>query len=473
MIENKSNNFSKEIDTHITIIGGGPGGYVAAIQAAKMGAKVVLVEKDRLGGTCLNRGCVPTKALVRSANVYNIIKNSKEFGVEVESCNINIEKIIERKDNIVNQLVKGISFLIKKNKIIYIEGQGEIKDKNTVIVKEDDILINTKNIIIATGSTADIPPIKGIDNENVLTSTQMLDLKELPESLVIIGGGVIGMEFAFIYASFGVKVTVIEFLSQILNTFDKDVLREIKKSAKKAGISIHTNAKVIEIKESKDKNCVVAFEKNEEVNYVTSNKVLISAGRKPYFKGIGLEKLGIELNDGDRGIKVNEKMQTSIPNIYAIGDVTNKILLAHVASHQGVVAVKNILNEDTDMDYSAIPSAVFTVPEIGTVGINEKTAEEMGIDYKVGKFPFTANGKALTAGKTEGFVKIIRDVKTNRVIGATIIGTHATDLIAEITLAIKNNLTIYEIIETIYAHPTTAEAIYEAALDTLGEAIHL
>ncbi|WP_197051371.1 dihydrolipoyl dehydrogenase [Caloranaerobacter azorensis] len=464
----------REIESDITIIGGGPGGYVAAIQAAKMGAKVVLVEKDTVGGTCLNRGCIPTKSLVRSAEVYKNLKQAKEFGCYAENVNIDIKKVIARKDNIVNQLVKGIHYLLSKHNVQVISGAGKIQDKETVYVKKgmEETIIKTKNIIIATGSKTSKLPIPGIDIENVIYSDEALELKELPNKLIIVGGGVIGMEFAFIFANFGVDVTVIEYLDEVLANLDEDIIKEISKIASNKGIKIHTGAKVEEIIKSEDGQCIVSFIKDNEKKYVTAEKVLMAVGRVPNFDGLDIEKLGIELNDNGRGIKVNDKMETNIPGIYAIGDVTNKIQLAHVASHQGIIAVKNIMGETCEMDYECVPSAIFTDPEIAVVGINEKIAEKEGIEIEVGKFPFVANGKALTLGESEGFIKIIKEKATGKVIGGAIIGAHATDLIAEITLAIKNGLTAEQIVETIHAHPTTAEVIHEAALAVEGGAIH-
>lgn len=464
----------KEIDTDITIIGGGPGGYVAAIQAAKMGAKVVLIEKEKLGGTCLNLGCIPTKCFVRSSEVFENLKEAEKYGLYAENPRVDMKKVVERKNSVVTQLVDGIKYLLDKNNVKVIYGEGEIIDQETVYVKERNTenTIKTKNIIIATGSEIAKLPIPGIDLEDVITSNEALGIKELPKRLVIVGGGIIGMEFAFIFNSFGVEVTVIEYLEDILAILDEDVHKEITSIAIEKGINIFTGSKVEEIIKSENNECIVAFTKNDEKKLICADKVLIAVGRKPYIGNIDVEKLGIELNDNKKGIKVNDNMQTNIPNIYAIGDITNKIQLAHVASHQGIVAVKNILGENIEMEYDVVPSAIFTNPEIAVVGINEKEAKEKDMKVKVAKFPFQANGKALTLGESKGFIKLIKDIATNKIIGGTIIGPHATDLIAEVTLAVKKGLTAEDIIETIHAHPTTAESIHEAALATEGGAIH-
>lgn len=464
----------QEFECDIAIIGGGPGGYVSAIKASMMGAKVILVEKERLGGTCLNWGCIPTKAFFRSAEVFKNLKNAETFGCYAENVKVDMKNVVNRKDAVVKQLVQGINYLLDKHKVKIVNGIGELQDNNTIYVKKgfQETIIKAKNIVIATGSKSSSLPIPGADLDNVIDSKQALQLDKLPEKMIIVGGGVIGMEFAFIFNSFGVKVTVIEFLDDILVSCDEDVCREIHKNAECKGIHIYTGSKVEEIINSEDGQCIVSFTKDGEKKYISADKILMAVGRVPNMEGIDTEKLGIELNDRGRGIKVNANMQTNIPNVYAIGDVTNKIQLAHVASHQGITAVKNILGQSCDMDYSSVPSAIFTDPEIAMVGVCEKLAKKEGIDVEIGKFPFAANGKALTEGKSEGFIKIVKEKSTGKVIGGAIIGPHAADLIAEITLAVKNQLTAEQISETIHAHPTTAEAVHEAALAVEGGSIH-
>ncbi|NDI77483.1 MULTISPECIES: dihydrolipoyl dehydrogenase [Psychrilyobacter] len=464
----------QEIEADITIIGAGPGGYVAAIHAAKQGKKVVIIEKEHVGGTCLNHGCIPTKALVRSSEIYRNMKEADSFGIFAENVSVDMGKVIDRKDKIKNQLKNGIEYLLENHNIEKLHGKGKIIDANTVFVKTNrtEITINTKDIIIATGSESSTVPIKGIESKNVLTSKEALNMTSLPQKLVIVGGGVIGMEFAFIYESFGVEVFVVEYADGILASLDEDVCDEISKIAVENGIKLYTGSKVGAIDETENGGAVVSFIKEGETRYISCDKVLVAVGRQPYFKGLGLEELGIEMNDGKKGIKINEKMQTNIQNIYAIGDVTNVLQLAHVASHQGMVAVDNILGENKIIDYSTVPSAIFTEPEIAVVGITEKIANEKGIEIVVGKFPMSANGKALTLGDPKGFVKIIKEKSTGKIIGSTIIGPHATDLLSSVTLCINNGLTTEQITETIFAHPTTAESIHEAALSVEGGAIH-
>lgn len=474
IINPKAEAEKETIKSDIAIIGGGPGGYVAAIKAAKMGADVVLIEKEHLGGTCLNCGCIPTKALVRSAEVYDNFKEAIDFGLSVKEYNVDMDKVINRKNSIVNKLVEGIQYLIEKNKIKVINGNGKILDKNTVIIetKNKIVEINSKNIILSTGSETVSLPIPGANSKSILTSKEILDLKELPKKLAIIGGGVIGMEFAFIYSSFGVEVFVVEYLDNVLQMLDQDVIDEINSAAEKKGIKLFTGSRVEEIIDTEDDRCVVRFTKGGESKYVSVDKVLMSVGRKPYFEGLGIENANIKLNDNKKGIKVNSKMQTNIDNIYAVGDVTNIIQLAHVASHQAIVAVENIMGHDAEMDYSAVPSAIFTHPEIASVGSTEREAKSKGINIEVGKFPYAANGKALTMGDDCGFIKVIKNADSNKVIGATIVGINSADLIASLTIAIKNGLTTKQIAETIFAHPTTSEVIHEGILSVEGGALH-
>ncbi len=464
----------EEIECDITIVGGGPGGYVAAIQAAKLGAKVTLVEKDSLGGTCLNWGCIPTKSIVRSSEVFRNLREAEEYGLHAENISVDMKKVIMRKNNVVKQLVQGVEYLLDKNGVKLVKGEGTIIDNETVIVKGSmsEATVKTKNIVIATGSKSASVPIPGFDSKNVLSSREILDLEKLPEKLVVVGGGVIGMEMAFVFANFGVEVTVIEYLDTVLAMLDSDVTEEVSAIAKSRGIKLYTGSKVDSIMESEDGGCIVSFTQDGKTRYSTSDKVLMCIGRMPYLEGIDTEKLGLELNENKKGIKVNSKMQTNIPNIFAIGDVTNIIQLAHVASHQGIVAVKNIMGQNRHMEYDVVPSAIFTDPEIATVGTGEDAAKKNNIDIEVGKFPFAANGKALTMGEGRGFVKIVKEKTSGKIIGGTIIGPHATDLISEITLAIRNGLTAEQVIETIHAHPTTAESIHEAALSVEGGALH-
>ena len=456
----------------IAIVGSGPGGYVAAIRAGQMGAKTALIEKEDLGGTCLNWGCIPTKAFVRSAELFADIKEAQNFGIKVEGAEVDFPAVVKRKDKIVKRLVGGIDHLLKKNGVERIEGEASFIDKNYLkVVGQKTLALEADNIIIATGSVPSKLPIPGADLAGILSSRDVLDLKELPESMIIVGGGIIGMEFAFIFQNFGVDVTVVEYLDQLVTGVDADIAKELNRSARRRKISVKTGAEVKEIKETAA-GYEVFFEQKGKAKSVEGEKVLMAVGRRPYHEGLKTANAGLKISEKRGAIVVNNKLETNVEGIYAVGDVTDKVLLAHVASHQGVIAVENIMGHDKEMNYDAVPGAIFTSPEIGTVGLTEAEAEEKGIDYKVGTFPFAASGKVMAMGEREGMVKIIAETETEKIIGGAIMGIEASDLIAELTLAVRLGLKAEDLIETIHAHPTTAEVIHEAALDLKAGAIH-
>lgn len=458
----------------ILVIGGGPGGYVAAIRGAQLGAKVCLVEKDKLGGTCLNRGCIPTKALYRNAEIINTLKHIDEFGINVDNYKINVEQIHSRKQSIVDGLVGGIGQLIKSNNIDLINGSATLEDKNTVSITQLDgteKVITSKNIIIATGSVPSVPPIEGVTSEGIYTSNEILNFDKLPASLVVIGGGVIGMEFASIFNAMGSKVTVMEFLPTILATVDTDLTKRLMPSLKKKGIDINVSTGVTKIEKVENGYIVYAQGKKGEIQ-VEAEKVLVAIGRKPLIEGLKLEELGIEYDK--KGVKVDGNYETNIKGIYAIGDVNGKIMLAHAASHQGEVASENIMNVHSNHK-EIIPGCIFIFPEISSVGITEDEAKVKGLNYKTSKFMFGANGKALTLGESEGLVKVITEEKNEKdiIIGVHIMGPHASDLIHEGTLAVSNEMDIESIVSTVHAHPTLSEAFHEASSGILGKAIHM
>jgi len=457
----------------IAIIGSGPGGYVAALRAGQLGADTVLIEKEALGGTCLNWGCIPTKAFVRSAEIFADIQNAKDFGIKVEKAEVDFPAVVKRKDKIVTRLVRGIDHLLNKNNVGRIDGKASFIDQNTIEVEKESetVEIEAENIIIATGSQAANIPIPGAELEDILDSRAALDLDELPKSMVIVGGGIIGMEFAFIFRNFGVDVTVIEYLDQLVSGVDTDIASELNRSARRRRISVKTSAEVKEIKKNEAGFEVIYQQKGEEKSAV-AEKVLMAVGRKPYTEGLKLENAGVEFSEKRKAVQVNEEMETNVKGIYAVGDVTDKILLAHVASTQGVTAVENIMGMDKKMNYQAVPGAIFTSPEIGTVGLTEAEADAKGMDYTVGTFPFAASGKVMAMGEREGKVKIIAEKESDKIIGAALIGIESSDLIAELTLAVNLGLTAENLRETIHAHPTTAEVIHEAALDLGDGAIH-
>lgn len=459
------------MEKDIVVIGGGPGGYVAAIRAAQLGAKVCLIEMDKLGGTCLNRGCIPTKALYRNAELLNTLKHIGDFGISVNNWDVDVEKIHFRKQGVIDQLVGGVEQLLKANDVLVIKGKAELKDKNTikVILKDNRIEeINTKYIIIATGSEPSIPPIEGADSEGIYTSENILNFESIPETLAVIGGGVIGMEIACIFNSLGTRVTVIEYLPSILAQVDSDITKRLTVSLKKKGIELNTGAKVNKIEKNENGYVIYGEGKKGEIK-VEADKLLISAGRMPMTDGLNLDSIGIEFDR--KGIKVDTNFETNIKGIFAIGDVNGKIMLAHAASHQGMYVAEKILGVSKEVPSDVVPSCIFVFPEIATVGITEEVAKTKGLSYKSSKFMFGANGKALALGEGDGFVKVISS--DDKIIGVHIMGPHASDIIHEGALAMSNNLGINEIKHTIHAHPTLSESFLEAVMGINGEAIHL
>lgn len=452
----------------IVVLGGGSGGYVAAIKASQMGAKTALIEKKDLGGVCLNWGCIPTKTLLKSAKVYHYVKNASTFGIDIADdakISLNWPNMIKRKDNVVKKLTGGVKVLLDKNGVDTYIGEGKVIDKNTLEVNGE--IISTKNLIIATGSKPFIPPIKGIDerlkSSFVLTSKEILSLNELPKKLVIIGGGVIGVEFASLLSELNCEVTIVEKAPYILINNDQDIRKAMVKLLEKQGIKIFTSADVQEIK-----NGQIVVNINDKEKILSSDKVLVSIGTRPNLDN--LTHLGLELERS--AIKTNEKMETNIKGVYAIGDVNGKYMLAHVASHEGIVAVENILGHPSILDYQKIPSGIYTSPEIASVGLTEEQAKEKGLDYKIGIFPLGANGKALAEGDTEGFVKVIADKKYGEILGVHILSPNATDMIAELVVTMNLEATIYDIANSIHPHPTLSEAIMEASLSAIDKAIH-
>lgn len=456
----------------IAVIGGGPGGYVAAIKAAQEGKKVCLIEKDKLGGVCLNRGCIPTKTLLKSVEVLNSVRHCADFGVtgvNVSVPSVDMVKLQQRKSAVVQKLTGGVSILLKANGVAVINGQAKFADKNTLIVGNEKIC--AENIIIATGSVPAKLQIPGSDCSDrdiyspLIGSDEALDLVEVPSTAVIIGGGVIGIEFAYLFAQLGAKVTVIELMDQILPMVDEEITTEVAKMLRGLGINIITGAKVTKIVGNQ-----VYFQRSGSEEYEYGQKILMSVGRTPNTDGLGLEGLGIRMNR--RAIAVDTDMQTSIPGIYAIGDVNGRSMLAHTASMEGIIAVKNILGYKTRLDYEKIPACIYTQPEVASVGLTETQARQKYGVVTVGKFPLAANGKAMTQGEVRGMIKVILEPKFQEILGVHIYGLHATDLIAEAALAMNLEATAEEIISAIHPHPTISEIIPEAFHAALGRAIH-
>ncbi|MBI5788048.1 MAG: dihydrolipoyl dehydrogenase [Candidatus Schekmanbacteria bacterium] len=455
---------------NVAVLGGGPGGYTAAIRVAQLGAAVCLVEMDKVGGTCLNRGCIPTKALLTCAEVLAHIKHAEEYGVEVTQIKPSFARMVERKDKIVANLISGVGFLLKSYGVTVLKGRGVLTAKDKVWVEGCNgggVELQADKIIIATGSRPALIPAFNIDGKKIITSNEALNLKELPESIIIVGGGVIGCEFACIFSELGVKVTILELLPNILPTEDKVIGQRLRLILKKRGVEILNQSQITRIEVQGDK--VVASLEGKEP--VSADMALISIGRSMNTEDIGLREMGIA--QGRRGeILVDDKMETNVHGIYAIGDVVGKIMLAHVAAKQGLIAAANAMGGNASMNYSLVPSCIFTSPEIGSVGLTADKAKEQGFDVTLGNFSFMALGKAQAMGQTEGTVRLVVDVKTDKILGAQIMGPHATDLIAEVTLAIKMGATAHQISETIHAHPTLAEAIFEASEDVHDVAIH-
>ena len=459
--------------TEIIVIGGGPGGYVAAIRAAQLGGDVILVEKDRLGGTCLNVGCIPTKALLHTAEVYEAAMNGAECGV-IADVKLDFTKAQAKKNEITNQLVDGVKGLLEANKVKVISGLASFNSKDTIQVKTADGGVETlkaDRFIIATGSVPVMPPIPGIEAKQCIDSTGALELQEIPKSMVIVGGGVIGVEIATLYSTFGTKVTIIEMQREILPMMDGELTKIIRSKLVQNGVGIYTEAKVISIKDD-GSEAKITVEMNDGSSKVFScEKVLVSVGRKTNTDALLLDRVGI-LNDRGR-ITVNDKMETNVKGIYAIGDCTGKSMLAHVASAHGEVAVENALGHESIFDIKTNPSCVYTNPEFASVGLTEEEAKKQGIDYTVGKFPLYANGKSLIMGGGDGIIKFVVGKEFKEILGVHILGPRATDLIGECALAIGLEATIDEVIATIHAHPTVGEAIREGALAVEKRAIHM
>lgn len=458
----------------IAIIGGGPGGYVAAIRASQLNAEVTLIEKEYIGGTCLNKGCIPTKVLLHAAGEFeNANKNLKDYGIKITTAELDWEKLQKRKTIIVRKLVAGVDNLLKNNKVTKIMGEGSFVNKNQLKVKAADgteTIVDYDYAIIATGSKPVIIPIPGIELPGVITSDEALSFKEIPSSMVIIGGGVIGSEFAAVFSALGCKVTIIEMLPNIVANMDQDIVAPLKDKFKKKGIEIYTNTKVVSISEAEEGLRVNTLSDGEEKSFF-AEKVLLSIGRKPVTDNLALENVGVETNRG--AVVVNKNMQTNVPNIYAIGDATAGVMLAHVASSEGIVAVESIMNKKSSIDFKTIPYCVYTKPELAGVGLTEEQAREKGYDVKTGLFPMNVNGKAMIEAEQEGLVKYVIDGATGEVLGLHMSGPSATELIVEGALAVRLEATIDEITSTIHAHPTVAESLHEAAHAVHNNAIHM
>lgn len=460
----------KEYD--VTIIGSGPGGYVAAIRAAQHGLRVCLVEREHLGGVCLNWGCIPSKALAKSADLYNAFKSSAEFGIHHKELSYDYQKILTRSRNVVQQVTKGLEYLIKKSRIDFIKGHGQITGKNTVQVTGGDAeyLLHSQFIILATGARPKVLPGYPFDGEKILSSTDAMKLQRQPESLLIVGGGAIGNVFAYFFNSFGTKVTIVEKMPTLLPMEDSENVRFLERSFRKSGIEILTGTSVDDIRIGDTVTVTVSDAAGPRE--ISVSAVLVAIGVSPNIENIGIERVGINIVNGF--IQTNDTMQTNVENIYAIGDVTGVPMLAHKASHEGIIAADHIAGKNpSGLDKNFIPSCTFCQPQIASIGFTEESARANGYAVKVGRFPFRALGKAVATGETEGQVKLIFDETTGKLLGAHIVGTNAAELIAELGIAKTLGATWHDIQHTIHVHPTLTEAIMEAAGQAFGVAIHI
>ena len=457
----------------LVIIGGGPAGYVAAIRAAQLGGKVTLIEEDRLGGTCLNHGCIPSKSLLHSVELYESIKNAGQYGITTTGVSVDLAKMMARKNTVISTLVSGVQGLLKGNGVEVINGRARLRPSRQVEITDgqgQEQVLQAKKMIIATGARPITLPIPGADSpRGIIGAEDVLDMERVPKSLLMIGGGVIGVEMATILAKLGSKVTIVEMLPHILPLEDVEITAVVGKSLKEDGVEIYESAKVSAIEDAAGGKTVTVVTSEGEKKLV-AEVVAIGVGYRPNLDGLGLEEAGVVVEKG--AIKVNESMATSVPNIYAAGDAVGGMMLAYVAMEEGVVAAENALGKDTTIDYQAVPRCVFTLPELAGVGLTEADARAREYQVQTGKFPFAANGMAIIKGERRGLVKIVTDQKYGQILGVHIVGPQATELIAEATLAMKLDVTPQEIIATIHSHPSLSEAFREAALDVSGETIH-
>lgn len=458
----------------IIVIGSGPGGYVAAVRAAQAGKRTAIVEREALGGVCLNWGCIPTKALLKSASVYHYVKNAAAYGIDIEGeAKADISKIVARSRGVAETMSKGIDFLMKKNKIDVLRGHGSIESKGVVAVENEEgrTLYEADHIILATGARPRQMPFIPVDGEKIITSREALVIKELPESIVVIGSGAIGSEFAFLFAQLGVKVTIVEYLPNLMPLEDEEVSKTMERAFRKMRATVYTGTTVKAARVNDEGRCEVDIEGKKGAETLVADMVLAAVGIKTNTENIGLEKVGIEL-ERDK-IKVDEHYQTAVEGIYAIGDLIPTPALAHVASAEAIHCVDAICGRSPKpVDYSTIPSCVYTSPEVASVGLTEKQATEKGIELKVGRFQFTASGKAAAAGERDGFVKLLFDAATDKLIGAHFVGMNVTEMIAEPTVAKALGAMAEVLAHTIHPHPTMNEAVMEAAEAALGHAIH-
>ena len=459
----------------VVVIGGGPGGYVCAIRLAQLGYKTACIEsRGSLGGTCLNVGCIPSKNLLNLSENYHKAKNLSELGIEVGEVKLNLEKMMKNKDKAVNVLTKGVEFLFKKNKVTYFKGTGSFKSVNKISIldsEKKETIIETQKTVISTGSVPISLPGIEFDEKIIVSSTGALTLQKIPKKLVIVGGGYIGLEMGSVWSRLGTEVHVVEFLENITPGMDKEISKEFMKILKKQGINFHMQTKVKEIKKNNKGATILTSSKDGKDQTMNCDVVLISIGRKPNIENLNLEKIGIELDENKR-VKTDKNFKTNINNIYALGDVIDGPMLAHKAEDEGIAVAENIAGQSGHVNYDTITGGIYTTPDVASIGKTEEQLKESNIKYKIGKFSFMANSRAKAIDEVEGFVKILADEKTDKVLGAHIIGSHAGELIAEIGIAMEFGASSEDIARTCHAHPTFSEAVKEAALSVDKRAIH-
>ena len=455
----------------VVVIGAGPGGYVAAIRAGQLGLKTAIVEREALGGVCLNWGCIPSKALLKNAEVLSYFHRAEEFGLSFDNFHADYAAAVDRSRKVVDRNVRGVAYLLRKNKVDHIVGEGRLTAKGTVTVAPEGTTLNAKNVILATGSSPRTVPSLPIDGDQVISSRESIVLKDLPASLVIVGAGAIGVEFAYLYHTYGVEVTLVELLPRLVPTEDAEISQQLERSFSRSGINIMTGAGVTGLEQSA-KGLQVTVEKDGVEQSIACDKVLVAIGVQPNSDGLGLEELSIETSRGN--IQVDDNMATNVPGVFAIGDVTGKMALAHVATAQGVAAAEHIAGrEPQSLDYSLMPRATYCQPQIASFGLSEEEAQEQGYEVKIGKFNVQANGKALAMGETEGMVKLVVDAKYGELLGGHMIGPEVTELLGELALTKLLEGTSLEMGWAVHPHPTISEMLKEAALDAQGRALHM
>ena len=460
-----------DYDFDVAVIGGGPGGYVAAIRAGQLGLRAAVVEEAELGGICLNWGCIPSKALLKNAEVLSLFHRAEEFGITVDNLQYDFGKAIDRSRGVVRRLTAGVGMLLRKNKVEHVKGRGRLSDAHTVVVDGGERSFTAANVIIATGARPRPVPGLEVDGETIIGSREALELRDVPSPVGIVGGGATGVEFAYLYRAYGAEVTVIELMPRLVPNEDEEIAQQLERAFSGQGIKTLTGSRVTSV-EKRPEGAVLSVETPDGARELEVQKVLVAVGVQGNVEGLGLEELGVRIESGF--VQVDDNMRTGVPGVYAIGDVTGKLLLAHVAQAQGVLAVETIAGMDSQtLDYRMMPRAVYCQPQVTSFGYTEREAGEAGFSVKVGRFPFRANGKSLAAGDSEGMVKVVADGDTGEILGAHMIGAEVTEMLPELTMTNLLEGSVNELGWLVHSHPTLSEAVKEAALDVEGAAVHI